>query len=399
MTELEVRVEKSFSGLEPLREQWDTAAASLGGSIYMSFDWTRTWWEFYGAGKELRLFLFFLNGTLAGVVPLYIDRIGLRPLQLAVARLVGANIPPKAFNPPIHADLADQIFRAILRQLFESDHCDIFSFGPVSEEHAPATVLESVARRQRHIVGEPQVLFEGVQSVFSLPKNLDEFFEAMDKDERKKRKYELRVLRRDPTVTEDVITDPERLDEEFDSFARLHAQQWRGRGKLGHFGSWPHALEYNRALVWSMARLGRVRFVRILAGSEMICSQYAFSFGSAYFWELPARLIDQKWQRFSLGPAGFFALVDAATKEGKTRVEGGLAHYDYKQKLNATEYRTRTIRVLGCLPGTRLRSALFLALRFCLLRLYLKIWYSRISPRLPPALRAPLWPFWLRLDF
>jgi CelD/BcsL family acetyltransferase involved in cellulose biosynthesis len=235
--------------------------------------------------------------------------------------------------------------------------------------------------------------------VFSLPNSLDDFFEAMDKDERKKRKYELRVLRRNQTVTEDVITDPSRLEEEFDGFARLHAQQWRGRGKLGHFGSWPRALEYNRALVKAMARSGRVRFVRILSGGDVISSQYAFVFGSAYFWELPARRVDQKWQRFSLGPAGFFALVDAAMKEGKTRVEGGLAHYDYKQKLNAREYRTRTIRVLGCCPGTRLRSALFLALRFCLLWLYLKIWYARISPRLPPAFRAPLWPFWLRLDF
>ena len=152
-TGLEVRVEKSFSDLESLREQWDATAANLGGSIYMSFDWTRTWWEFYGAGKELRLFLFYLDGMLASVVPLYIDRVGFKPLHLAVARLVGPT-SPRRFNPPIHPDLADRIFQAILRQLFESDRCDVFNFGPVSDEHKASTALETVARSQTKLVGQ-----------------------------------------------------------------------------------------------------------------------------------------------------------------------------------------------------------------------------------------------------
>ena len=86
-------------------------------------------------------------------------------------------------------------------------------------------------------------------------------------------------------------------------------------------------------------------------------------------------------------------------KEGKTRVEGGLAHYDYKQKLNAREFHTRVVRAIGSRTSSRLRSSFFLALRFCLLWFYFKIWYARLSPRLPAAFRKPLWFFWLRLDF
>jgi CelD/BcsL family acetyltransferase involved in cellulose biosynthesis len=396
---LSVRVETDFSDLESLRSAWDETVASLGSPIYLSFDWLATWWEFYGAGKDLRLFLFYREGVLAGVVPLYIDRIGFGPIKVSVARLVGANIPPKAFNPPIPPDLAEPVLKAVLAHLFQQDRCDVLSFGPISDEPNLTPALIAAASAARQLVGEVQTRLEGVQSVFFLPGSLDEFFEAMDKDERKKRKYELRVLRRDPAVREDVLADPDLAGAELEDFARLHAGQWQARGKLGHFGSWPRGLDFHRALAVVMARAGRLRFVRILAGPQVISSQYAFVFGNAYFWELPARLVDQKWQRASLGPAGFFALVDAAIKEGKNRVEGGMAHYEYKQKLNAREFPTQILRFVSRNAVSRLRVRLFLTLRACLLWLYFKLWYARVSPKLPARFRKPLWPFWLRLDF
>src|SRR5205807_9591572 len=129
---LEVRTADSFKGTESWRGQWDDANHEFGGSIYMSYDWSRTWWEFYGAGKELRIFLFYADEKLVGIVPIYIDRIGFKPFEFAVARLVCANIPPKAFNPPVHPGWAESIFDCILTHLLERDRCDLISIGPVS---------------------------------------------------------------------------------------------------------------------------------------------------------------------------------------------------------------------------------------------------------------------------
>lgn len=399
MSDLKVRIESSFRDLDGLRQEWDEAVVALGGTIYMSYDWTKTWWDFYGDSKELRIFLFYAEGKLVGVVPTYIDRIGIPPMHLAIARLVGANVPPKTFNPPVDPHWAEPIFKRLLSELFQSDSCDILSFGPVSEEHEPSRMLELVAQEGDPPIGRLRLLPNGVSSVFRLPGSLEEYFAGLDKDERKKRKYELRLLKRENAVLEDVLTDPASIETEFETFVRLHALQWQGKGKLGHFGSWPKALEYNRALVQSQAKLGRARFVRIFANDHLVSSQYAFAFGNSYFWELPARVVEQKWQRFSLGVAGFFALISAAITEGKNRVEGGLAHYDYKQKLSATEYPTRVVRIVRNRWNSRIRTNLFLFLRFICLWSYYKIWYSRVLPRLPAAFRKPIWAFWLRLDF
>ena len=53
------RVFNSFAELDHLRPAWDQACLRAGGSVYMTYDWVRVWWEFYGRGAELRLFVFF----------------------------------------------------------------------------------------------------------------------------------------------------------------------------------------------------------------------------------------------------------------------------------------------------------------------------------------------------
>jgi CelD/BcsL family acetyltransferase involved in cellulose biosynthesis len=397
--ELRLRIEDDFAKLQAVREAWDETVAKLGGSIYMSFDWTRTWWEFYGRGKELRVFLCYADEQLVGVMPLYIDRIGLKPLQFSVARFLGSNIPPKTFNPAIHPNCAEFLFGAILSQLLERDRCDLLSLGPMSETCGFINVVERVAQQRTALCANVGRDRTGVHTLFLLPKTLDEFFDRMDKDERKKRKYEMRLLAREEAITRDVISGPEKVEAEFESFASLHASQWRDKGKLGHFGSWPRGKQYNLALVQALAKLGRVRFVRILADGETISSQFAFVFGDAWYWELPARATDRRWNRFSLGTTGFFGLAQEAINEGKARIEGGIAHYDYKQKLGGTECGLEVLRVVANRFGSKLRTWLYRLLRRLVEVAYHKIWYARVSPRLPAAFRKPIWSFWLRLDF
>jgi CelD/BcsL family acetyltransferase involved in cellulose biosynthesis len=395
----ECRLAANFAALEISRVDWDTATAELGGSVYMSFDWVRTWWEFYGAGKDLRLFVCSAGRKIVGIIPLYIDSIGLGPLRFRVARLVGANIPPKAFNPPIHEAWAETIFQEILTQLFEKGHCDVLSFGPVSELQKSIHALETVSVSQSSLVGSCAVIRD-VHSVFWLPKDMEEYYESLSKNERKnRRKYELRLLKKEYETKVEVVTQPAAVLEEFDRFAVQHAEQWRAEGKSGHFGAWPMGLEFNRALVRAQANLGRLRFIRIAADGEVIANQYTYAFGDAYYWELPSRAIAAQWDRFSLGPTGIVTMIDVGIQEGKKRLEGGLAHYDYKLRLGAKEYQTLTVRVIGKRIGSRTRACLFGFFRSVLSIAYHKIWYRRLMPRLPASVRRPQWRLWLRLDF
>ena len=370
----------------------------LGSSVYMSFDWVRIWWRFYGAGKQLRLFIFTAEDQIVGVVPLCLERIGLGPLAFKVARLVGSNIPPKVFDPPVDHHLARQIWSEIAQQLFAVDGCDLLSLGPVCEHHQGSAALAEVRGNHPELVSRVETVPYGVHTEFALPQTIDAYFESLGKSERKKRQYELRLLRKECMVTTDSVSEPVAALAEFKRFVPQHTTQWNADGKPGHFGAWPGALEFNEELVKAQATLGRVRFSRIIADGQVVSVQYCFAFGSTWFWELPSREIGPKWDRLSLGPAGAITMLEAAIQEGRTRVEGGLGHYPYKLKLGAAEHPVKILRVFGKGKAARVRHALFNSSRLCLLYGYHKLWYRRLTPRLPEAFRKPQARLWLRFD-
>ena len=396
---LQVRVAPAFAASGVSRQEWDDALVRLGGSIYMSYDCVKTWWEFYGEGKSLRIFIFSVADEIVGILPIYIECLRLWPLRFIVARLVGANIPPKVFDPPLHRAWAVPIFEQVIAHLITKDGCDAFSLGPVSETCVSSDLMSKVRLEESNLVSRLLESSAGVHSVWALPPSLEQYYASLSRNERKNRKSDFKQLQNEYGARVEVVRDPQGVEAAFEAFVQQHAAQWRFEGKAGHFGAWPQALEFNRALVRAHGRLGRVRFIRILARDQVIASLYAFAFGGCYYCELPARSTDPEWSQFSLGPAGIVATIDAAIREGITTMEGGLAHYDYKLRLGAKDYATRTFRIMAKPGRSRVRAWVFNTLRFCLHNIYHKVWYRRITPFLPAGFRKPLWRLWLRFDF
>jgi CelD/BcsL family acetyltransferase involved in cellulose biosynthesis len=395
---LSCRIFDSFAGLDHLRLAWDQACLRAGGSVYMTYDWIRVWWAFYGKGAELKLFVFFTGENIEAVVPIYIVTLGWGPLRMRVARLVGANIPPKVFDPPVPESCAAEVMGHVVDHLFK-DACDVFSFGPMSELHAVGKCVDAVCSQRTRLVKQGN-LARGVYSIFHVPENMENYYASLSKNERKnRRKYELRLLKKEYDAKVDVVSDSTGVGIEFERFAEQHKLQWNSEGKTGHFGAWPRALEFNRALVNAQGAQGRVRFIRIMAAGEVVSSQYTFVFGERYFWELPSRAVHPKWERFSLGPTGIVTMIYQAAKEGMSSVEGGLAHYDYKVRLGAKERSTLTFRIVSARPAVRARFALLFLLRRAWSYGYHKLWYRRVMPRLPRKFWQSQCERWLKMDF
>src|SRR5262245_60509659 len=52
---LSCTVYETFDGLDHLRAAWDEVVLRTSGSIYMTYDWVRLWWKFYGGSAKLKL--------------------------------------------------------------------------------------------------------------------------------------------------------------------------------------------------------------------------------------------------------------------------------------------------------------------------------------------------------
>lgn len=397
--ELNCQVERSYEALDVLRHEWDQAVIDLEGPIYMSYDWTRLWWQFYGNGRQLRVFIFRASGRIVGIIPLYLDSIGLSPLSLRLARLVGACVPPKVFDPPIAEEWAEQIWHEVIRQLFGHDQCDLLSLGPIASDYRPAAALREACRQQAALVSRCESRPRDVRTLYHLPASYDEYLNSLDGKERKVRRKKLRDLEGAWPIRTEIVREAGAVEREFEMFAEQHAQQWQADGRPGHFHAWPDALEFNRALVKALGQLGRVRFYKLMAGEQVATNQYTYIFGRTLFAELPTRINGPEWERFSLGCTSQIKLIEAAIGDGVQRMESGLAHYEYKILTGGKESSVNMIHVVR--KGALSRARVFCCRKLNgLLRLVLhKVWYRKIMPRLPAAFRGGQPRLLLRLDF
>jgi CelD/BcsL family acetyltransferase involved in cellulose biosynthesis len=224
---------------------------------------------------------------------------------------------------------------------------------------------------------------------------MEAFSKSLSQNQRGNYRRQVNLLARERGAFVDVVTAEPDLSAEFQRFERAHQLQWKAEGKLGHFGDWPRASVFHRALVKAQSGLGRVRLVRLLAGGEVAAYEYAYSFAGRFHWLLPARAVGNAWHRYGLGRQSLISLFQTAIAEGVRIVDAGPGHYEYKQQLGCTETMSHTLLVITHKALLRKRFAAFSKCSELLHLAYYRIWFGRIAPRLPLP-RGPLWPIWIR---
>jgi CelD/BcsL family acetyltransferase involved in cellulose biosynthesis len=397
-TKLRLTVESDFVEGDSARTLWDDTVLRLGGPIYMTYDWIKTWWEFYGVRKQLRVFRFWHGDEPVALLPLHLEEFGFGPLNIAVARLVGANIPPKTFNPPLDAAWAQEILAQVFHHLFQEDRCDLISLGPVSKNWAPAAGLREACTRVPDIPLVVTYQPRDVKTVFHLPATFEACLRMLPSRERSELKRRLRQLENVGVVATEVVSDPAKVEAELETFINHHGRQWRAVGLGGHFTAWPWGRQFHRALVRCQGRLGRVQFHRILVDGRVISNRYTFLWGKTLFSELPSREMGQPWDKLGLGGTAYLKLFEAAIRAGISTVDSGLGQYDNKRHLGGEEVEVGVWRIVHRRWPSRLRAWAFLRLGQVLRLLFHKIWYRRVLPRLPQWAGRSQSLFWLRFD-
>lgn len=383
-----------------LEKEWDELAVQTKGSIYLSCAWSRIWWEFYGKGHVLRIFFYRCEGKLVGVMPIYIEQIWIGFVKTRLARLVGANNPPRVFDLPIIKEYAEAVGEQLLRHLVWTERSDLISIGPVSDECEAKKVLFTTVEKMADELGIARDVPFGVYTHFDLPDTYESYMRSLSKNARKnRRKYDLKLLAKDYNVRLLVMHEPDEIEAEMPKFIALHTEQWRQQGRPGWFGAWPQSEAFNRRLAVEMARLGRTRLIKITAGEKPIIYQYSYVLGDCCYWQLPARAAGAEWNRFSLGATALAVLIRSAIEEGIKKVEGGQSHYDYKNRLGAKKSGISVLHLTTRRPSSIAKYHLCRAFHTLYLNFYYKLWYSRIQPRLPSVFRRPIWMTYIRLIF
>ena len=388
------------------QKAWDAFVHGHGGDIYMSYDWCRLWWEHYGKGRELRLFVGRDNsGSVIGLLPMFVETVWLGPVRLRWAKIIGCDFLPSVLSPVLKPPYAAEMLRQVITTLIQKDKCDAVAFGPLSDTGEPGSEgtppeVRAACAELKDLATLTQDRQATIHTTFQLPAAFDKYLGGLNKRQKQNMRRDLNLFAKKFASKVDVVCDGNELEKEFSTFRKMHDQQWLAEKKLGHFGDWPGSGEFNQALVRTLGPQGRVRLVRLWANDQVVSYQYCLTFGDRLYWRLPARLIGEEWNRYGMGRLGLVKMIEAAISEGIRWIEGGPGHYEYKVQLGGQEVPLVSQVIVANSRKSRLCWKLFQKAADLLHLLYYRGWFLKLAPKLGEingeVQTSALWPIWIR---
>jgi len=311
-----VEVVSDHAALLRLKPAWDELVAQAGVEHpFLGHEWTSTWWECFGAGKELHVLLVRDGARLVALAPLM--RSETRMYGLRVRRLGSLYNPHVPRSDFLVARGAQDACRALWRHLRDAERgWDVLELCQLPP-HSPAlTELPALARADGFLTGawsapgSPYLPIAGSWA---------DYRGRLRAKHRSNLRNRLKRIGRLGEVELEVVSSADGLARALEDGFRLEAAAWKGKAGTAIDTSPELRLFYTR-LAQRMASCGRLRLHFLSLDGRRI------AFGYSLFHERRLYLLkpgyDPKYAHLS--PSGLLVL-----KVLEHAFQQGLAEHDF----------------------------------------------------------------------
>jgi CelD/BcsL family acetyltransferase involved in cellulose biosynthesis len=403
---VKVRLCDNFEQLEPIQQKWDDFVELAGGDIFLTYDWCRIWWKYYGGGRRLQVSLFFDDkDKLVGIIPLFFERIWLGPVFVRAAKIVSSDFTGDQITIPV---LSDYI-KPVLQRFFESlagEKWDILHIGPIAGLYGHYDNLKDALIRSFGSSNYVLSKLNGNQTYVKLSESLEKQIDSLSKNQRRtiKRSYKdlLQVAcdKKLPFISNLATLD--NFEEIFVGFVQMHQSHWQKLGKLGHFADWPDAHNFHFETAKVQLQKNRLRLLQIRLGDCPLGYEYDYKFGNLYYAILNARADIEQLpyldHSINIGTILYEEQVKNATKENVNYIDMMQGKDEYKLRLGGKLFPIRGLYIIPRRLPVMIRVFIFRILAGLLNIVYHKIWFRRVTLWLKLKPR-PLWKIWIRTQF
>lgn len=393
-----VEVYEDFAQCENLRQEWDELVRETGGEIFLTYDWCRIWWKYYGANRQAAIFVFRHNGKLVGLLPMFFEKIWLGPVYIRAGKIIATDFTISTIGLPIRKEFLPAVTGQFFRIIACDYPFDILHLGPIAGLYEDFDRLLELCRK--HSPPDYRLISSSnnVQTYFMVADSWQQQMQQLSKKQRRitKQKYKAldEVIAKDTPVVCKLASD-ENADEVFGRFYELHQKHWEKLGRPGHFGDWPGSAQFHREMAHEQQKHNRLRLLEVTAGPYLLGHKYAYKFGKQYLEFLDSRSEDKKLARASVGRIVFCEQLKKALQENVKYIDSLRGRYEHKLRMGGNLLPINNIYLYSTKRWAKIRIRLFRKLAWLLNICYYKIWYIRIAPKLPLK-RRPLWKSWIR---
>jgi len=340
--------------LTALRPAWDSLFAQAEtASPFNSWVWMATWWDLFGQGKELRVFVVREGDCVVGIAPFYSLSLKAGPLQVRTLMQIGrGNCLTELLEILVARGKRTEVVRELSRYLAERRRglWNTLIWAGV-ERRELETGLARLTR-----IDDPTDYEER-----TLPDTWAAFVKGLNKSMRDNIKYYPHLLaRRGHEAHTRFVTDPDEMHPALDEFVRLH----RARAGLtdtrrhdDRFGRASHQ-EFLHRVAPTLAEQGMMRIALLAVDGQNAAAQITLEHGDTIYIYYSG--FDPAWRQYGVAMSVTADCIRDALERGVRRVNFLRGTGQFKQRWDTTSAPVGKLTLCG---DSLLMDAGFLAYR------------------------------------
>ena len=208
-----------LSGFDALRDEWnDLLKRSTFDTLFLTWEWQKTWWEHLGEGDLFLVTMRDDEGHLVGIAPLYHTISASGESKLNIVGCVDVSdyldiIAVQGRERKVYDTLLDYLDSAEMAGWDAAELCNIPEISPAHQ------ALAEMAGERGY---EFRTIVEDVCPVIDLPTTWDEYLASLDKKQRHEIRRKMRRIEREAKVHWYIVDQGQDLAEEIEAFIELH---------------------------------------------------------------------------------------------------------------------------------------------------------------------------------
>jgi len=309
---------ESFDELENSETEWNLLAAkSLDSNPFLTYEWLHTWWQHFGKGRELRIFVTKgENGEVSLIVPtMYSKR---KVLTFKVQKLEFVSTPDSDYNVflVMNFDNASKAVKPLITNIEQTfADADCVELEEVPEESYTARLLSSIESicwkfSSKVINSCPYLL---------LPTSYETFLRNLGSNMRRNLKRWEKQANKDYEIDFVEYSRIGTVREAMEVFFRLHQKRWQSKNELGVFATSAYR-DFHLDLAEAFCKKGWLTLFFLTFNGEPVSAVYGYRYREKIYGYLSG--FDPEYSTYRPGYLAFGRLI-------KHGIENSLKEFDF----------------------------------------------------------------------
>jgi len=328
------------NAFEAMQKEWNQLLeGSPANTIFLTWEWTYTWWQVYGHAHQL--FLLKIQdeqGTCVGLAPFKIARrytLGLPYRQIEFIGYCKSTFP----------DYLDLIFAsgyqengilAVWAYLMNHKHLwDTLYFCDIPTESKTHPRLNQLAQEGGYA---PYLEAGTVCPYLPIETSWEEYLKSLSPNARYNLQRKEKRITKSHQLDFEEISGRSDIQKALEEMFILHKDAWNSKGEQGSFEGHPLNKIFHRRLVDQLSELGRVVIYNIKIDGKTAALLYAYSYNNQIAYYQMGRAT--QWSEYGIGQVLMKFILQSLFKKG------GITAFDFLRGTESYKYHwTKSERI------------------------------------------------------